>query len=97
MTHIGETERKTQNRLIGLFKDNLRYTFLGNWEERENNRNIEEQLLHKFLKNKGYTTQEITLAIRKLKETANNLNSGLYNANKDVYSMLRYGVYSVSN
>ncbi len=92
MTHIGETERKTQNRLIGLFKDNLRYTFLVNWEERENNRNIEEQLLHKFLKNRGYTAQEITLAIRKLKETANNLNSGLYNANKDVYGLLRYGV-----
>jgi type I restriction enzyme R subunit len=92
MTHIGENERKTQNRLVGLFKDKLKYTYLGNWEERENNRNIEEELLQNFLKNRGYTVQEITMAIRKLKEAASNLNSGLYNANKEMYGLLRYGV-----
>ncbi len=92
MTHIGEIERKTQNRLVELFKDKLNYHYLGNWEERENNRNIEEEQLQKFLKSKIYTDQEIAMAIRKFKEAANNLNSGLYNANKDVYGLLRYGV-----
>jgi type I restriction enzyme R subunit len=92
MTHIGEIERKTQNRLVGLFKNELKYTYLGNWEERENNRNIEEELLQKFLKSKSYTDQEIAMAVRKFKEAANNLNSGLYNANKEVYGLLRYGV-----
>jgi type I restriction enzyme R subunit len=92
MAHIGEIERKTQNRLMGLFKDRLKYTYLGSWEERENNRNIEEELLQKHLEGKGYTGQEIAMAIRKLKEAASNLNSGLYNANKEVYRLLRYGV-----
>ena len=92
MTHIGETERVTQNRLVVLFKNELKYTYLGDWKDRENNRNIEEELLQNFLKNRGYATQEIAMAIRKLKEAAHNLNSGLYNANKEVYGLLRYGV-----
>lgn len=92
MTHIGEIERKTQNRLVRLFKDNLKYTYLGSWVERENNRNIEEVFLHKSLKSRGYSDQEIAMAVRKLKEVANNLNVGLYNANKEVYNLLRYGV-----
>jgi len=92
MAQIGEIERKTQNRLVGLFKDKLNYRYLGNWEDRENNRNIEDELLQNSLKNRGYTEQEITMAIRYFKEAANNLNSGLYNANKEVYSLLRYGV-----
>ncbi|MDR1338971.1 MAG: HsdR family type I site-specific deoxyribonuclease [Prevotellaceae bacterium] len=92
MTHIGESERKTQNRLVSLFKNELRYIYLGNWEGRENNRNIEEELLQKFLRDRGYTMQEIMMAIRKLKEVAINLDSGLYNTNKEVYGLLRYGV-----
>ena len=41
-TNIGAKERVTQNRLIGLFKNVLKYTYLGNWETREGNANIEE-------------------------------------------------------
>lgn len=92
MTHIGEPERKTQNRVVGLFRDNLRYTYLGNFERRENNRNIEEKLLRKYLLSKHYTEIEITKALRIFKETANNITSNLYNANKVVYGLLRYGV-----
>ena len=92
MVMVGENERTTQNRMMGLFRDKLQYACLGNWEERENNRNIEEALVHTYLACRGYTEQEITMAVRKLKEAANNLNSGLYNANKEVYGLLRYGV-----
>ena len=92
MTHIGENERKTQNRLIGLFKSQLKYTYLGNWEERDGNHNIEEELLQKSLKDRGYTDKEITAAIRKFKEAANNPDTKLYDANKEVYGLLRYGV-----
>ena len=31
--NIGAKERVTQNRLIGLFKNVLKYTYLGNWVE----------------------------------------------------------------
>ena len=44
-TNIGAKERVTQNRLIGLFKNVLKYTCLGNWETREGNVNIEEKLI----------------------------------------------------
>ena len=46
---IGQKERKTQDRVIKLFQEKLDYTYLGNWEERENNSNIEKELLTKFL------------------------------------------------
>jgi len=32
MADIGQIERKTQDRVIRLFKDKLDYTYLGNWE-----------------------------------------------------------------
>ncbi len=36
MPDIGQIERKTQDRVIKLFKDRLDYTYLGDWEERNN-------------------------------------------------------------
>lgn len=48
-TNIGAIERVTQNRLIGLFENVLKYTYLGNWEKRENNSNVEEELLRGYL------------------------------------------------
>lgn len=91
-TNIGAKERVTQNRLIGLFKNVLKYTYLGNWETREDNANIEEKLLTAYLSRRGYTDKEIRSSIVKLKQSANSLGGGLYNANKEVYTFLRYGV-----
>lgn len=91
-TNIGAKECVTQNRLIGLFKNVLKYTYLGNWETREGNANIEETLLTAYLSRRGYTDKEIRSAIAKFKQAANSLGGGLYNANKEVYTLLRYGV-----
>ena len=91
-TNIGAIERVTQNRLVNLFKGVLKYTYLGNWEKREGNGNVEETLLSAYLTRRGYKDKEIRSAITKLKQAATNLSSGLYNANKEVYSLLRYGV-----
>ncbi len=91
-TNIGAKERVTQNRLIGLFKGILRYDYLGNWEKRENNSNIEEELLSAYLTRRNYADKEIRRAVTELKQTANSLSGGLYNANKEVYRLLRYGV-----
>ena len=37
---IGQIERITQQRIIKLFRENLGYEYLGNWQDRLNNRNI---------------------------------------------------------
>jgi len=72
----------------------LQYTYLGNWEEREDNSNIEEGLLREYLKGtKKYTDALISKAIFELKKTAAlSSNDDLYPTNKEVYSQLRYGV-----
>ena len=91
-TTIGAKERVTQNRLIGLFRRVLKYAYLGNWEKRESNSNVEEEYLSAYLARRGYTDKEIRSAIAKLKQAAGSLGGGLYNANKEVYTLLRYGV-----
>jgi len=88
---IGQRERKTQDRVVKLFKDQLDYTYLGNWEERQNNSNIEEELLIKFLKKQKYSDTLIKKALYELNQAATNQSKGLYDVNKEVYSLLRYG------
>ncbi len=53
MSTVGQKERATQNRVIKLLQKKLGYTYLGNWEERPNNRNIEESLSTPFLEAAG--------------------------------------------
>lgn len=92
MTEFGKPERYTQNRIIKLFRDELGYSYLGNWEDREGNSNIEESLLTKFLKKLDYSDDLIKRAIYELKTTANNPNNSLYTNNKNLYQLLRYGI-----
>lgn len=93
MSQVGQIERKTQKRILRLFQEQLGYTYLGNWEDRHGNSNIEEAILYKYLKEKkGYNDTLINKALYELGKAANNLNDGLYNANKKVYELLRYGV-----
>ena len=89
---IGSPERVTQNRIVKLFTDVLKYEYLGNWEDRPNNQNIEEKYLRAFLQEQGYKEVLINRAIDKLRTRANNYNESLYNNNKNAYSSLRFGV-----
>ena len=41
MSTIGQPERATQNRIIALFRDELRYRYLGDWTDRPENSNAE--------------------------------------------------------
>ena len=93
MTTVGQRERRTQNRVVELFQNKLKYNYLGNWEERENNSNIEEAILRKCLYDKGYSQGLIGKAIYELTRAATNQSKSLYDINKDVYSLLRYGVH----
>ena len=53
MSTVGQIEKKTQARVVKLFRDTLGYDYLGNWNDREGNRNIEPDLLRAFLEKAG--------------------------------------------
>ncbi|MBR9728298.1 type I restriction endonuclease subunit R [Shewanella intestini] len=93
MSTVGQKERATQNRVIRFFRDQLKYDYLGNWEYREGNRNVETNLLSNWLKKRGIPEALIARTLRKL-DMAAALGEGkkLYDANKEVYRLLRYGV-----
>ena len=91
-TNIGKPERASQDRVIKLFQTELGYTYLGDWEEEVRTQAIEEDILKEYLLGKGYSAIQAQKAIDKLVKAANNLSSGLYEANKEVYHLLRYGV-----
>ena len=93
MSDVGDIERITQNRVIKLFRDELNYIYLGDWQDRIGNINIEEEILSKYLKEKKkYSDTLINKALYELRKTTDNLSDGLYAANKNVYGLLRYGV-----
>jgi type I restriction enzyme R subunit len=92
MSSVGEIERKTQNRVVQLFLKKLNYDYLGNWEDRANNRNIEDDYLRSFLQRQGCRSDLIDRALYEFHRTAGDQNRSLYDVNKDVYSLLRYGV-----
>jgi type I restriction enzyme R subunit len=89
---IGKPERVTQDRLKGLFREELGYRFLGNWSDRAGNSNIEEELLKDYLTKGKYSAEQISRALYLLRTEADNPNRSLYENNKAVYSFLRYGV-----
>lgn len=92
MSDYAQNERQTQNRIVKLFVQQLGYTYLGNWEDRSNNGNIEEGLATAFLTRKGYSARLISKALYQLKTDANNYHEKLYTNNKTVYERLRFGV-----
>src|SRR5713226_3403481 len=93
MSTVGQIEKKTQQRVVKLFHGTLHYDYLGDWHERDNNRNIEEHCLRVFLKDEqGYDETLINKALYELNRVAGDQTRGLYDINKDVYSLLRYGV-----
>lgn len=93
MSNVGQPERATQNRVIQLFQRELEYTYLGDWQYRPNNRNIETELLREWLANRGISDTLIVKALDRLgKATPIGNGRNLYDANKDIYGLLRYGV-----
>ena len=90
---VGQIERLTQNRVIRFFQDTLAYRYLGDWHDRENNRNIETEILTDWLKTQSVDDALIPRALREL-DRASALGEGkhLYDANRATYELLKYGV-----
>lgn len=94
MTAIGERERQTQNDVVRFFRSELDYRYLGDWHDRSNNRCMDEELLHEWLTWWGYDGNRISKVLRELDKAATISGSRtLYEANRAVYELLRYGVH----
>lgn len=91
MSKVGEIERKTQDRIVMLLANDLNYAYLGNFQDREDNSNIEVELLKSQLSDRGYSEVLINRAVAELIKTAGDQNKSLYDVNKEVYQLLRYG------
>ena len=89
---IGQPERITQAKVIDFFKDRdvLDYTYLGNLEDKANT-NIKEDLLRAYLQSCGYSQVLIDGAVSQLVKAAGDMTRGIYDANKTVYSLMKYG------
>ena len=92
MSAVGQKEKLTQQRVVKLFQDNLKYRCLGNWEDRENNSNIETDILSAWLKKRGVNEGLIKKALYELEKTSEDTSKSLYDRNRAVYDLLRYGV-----
>ena len=91
-----DAEKKLQNRVLHWLVDDLGYIYLGNLEDIDNTP-VKEELLEANLKKRGYTDDEIKTAISELLGTVNNQSDTLYQINRSVYSLLRYGRQGVKD
>lgn len=90
---VGLKERLVQNRLVKLIKDRLSYEYLGSWQDRVDTKNIELSLLEPYLERRGYSAVHIGKAADQLiRAAAVSTDHDLYEANREVYELLRYGV-----
>jgi type I restriction enzyme R subunit len=90
---VGQREILSQQRVIAFFKDALDYAYLGHWKDREGNSNVEEAELTKWLKRKAHSDKVIAKTLFELnKAVALGGSKTLYDANREVYGLLRYGV-----
>jgi type I restriction enzyme R subunit len=92
MSTLGQPERATQNRVIALFRDELGYRYLGDWSDLPANSNVHDGLLTAALTRAGYVPDQISRALHRLRTEADHPQRSLYENNKAVYSLLRYGV-----
>lgn len=54
MSQVGQRERITQNRVVHFFQQQLGYRYLGDWQDRNDNKNIEHDILIAWLKKTWY-------------------------------------------
>ncbi len=92
MSTVGEQEILTQRRVVEFFREALGYSYLGNWKGRPGNRNIEKDLLAAWLKRRGFSSKIVKKALDRLDKATVGGSKTLYDANREMYGLLRYGV-----
>ena len=85
-----DAEKKLQKRMLHWLVDDLGYTYLGNLEDIDNTP-VKEDLLKANLKKREYSDDQIKTAVSELLSKVNNQVDTLYQINRSVYSLLRYG------
>src|SRR5207237_10639826 len=79
--------------VVPLFQRVLGYAYLGHWNDRPDNCNVEPALLTDWLKRRGHGEKIIKKVLFELAQAAALGGSKtLYDANREVYGLLRYGV-----
>jgi len=89
---VGQIEKLTQDRVVALFQQRLGYEYLGNWKDREGNSNLEVTTLTEWLKSRKVTPNLISKAMHQLRLVSEDPSKSLYDRNRAVYELLRYGV-----
>ncbi|MCY3746818.1 MAG: type I restriction endonuclease subunit R [Acidobacteria bacterium] len=92
MSAVGERERRAHERVVAFFRDALGYRYLDDWTGR-GGKNVEEGLLRAWLAREEHGPDLIDRIIHRVRQAAA-LASGktLYDANRRLYGLLRYGV-----
>ncbi len=88
---VGQIEKATQARVVALFQNRLGYRYLGHWGDRSNT-NIDESLLRSWLQARGVADTLINRALHEFTKVAGDSSKSLYDRNRAVYEMLRYGI-----
>lgn len=89
---VSRIEKKTQQRIVTLLCEQLRYDYPGDWTDCENIRNAEPDLLPLFLKKQGHDDSLVSSTPHQSHKAATDQSKKLYDRNKEVYDLLRYGV-----
>jgi len=91
MNDINALERRTQNRVVGILQNSLGYRYIGNLEN-DLNENIRPNDVIDWLTSQGLERTLAEKALSRIEHEANDSTKSLYDRNKKVYELLRYGV-----
>ena len=62
MSTVSQIEKRTRQRVVTLFREQLGYDYLGDWTDRACNRNIEQDDLRTFLRDRQSYDEALFLA-----------------------------------
>ena len=70
MSKVGQREIQTQRRVVAFFQNALGYKYLGHWQDRSGNRNVEREHTTDWLKRQGHSDKIIDKVLFELNKAA---------------------------